>query len=396
MSSLDVRPVGTRREARAFLELPYALNRTDPNWVAPLRMAERRRWEANGNASLRRLDAARFVAWRGRRAVGRIAAMADPLFQRWLPGSGFFGFFESEDDPDVGLALLETAEEVLRRRGLSFVLGPVNHTTHEEVGFLVEGFHRPPTVLAPYNPPRYPALIVRAGYQGIRDYRAFEWTPASLLHPSVQRLARSLVPSRGLFRSVTIRPLDPQRWDQDLHRVHELYNACFHDVWGFVEISWEEFKERADPFRAFYRPELAILAEEGGEAVGFALVLPDVNSVLARLGGRLLPFGWLRARRAVPAIRTGRFILMGVRPDREGRGLAPAMSLFLRSSAMTAGFKSIEISLVQAANLKMLRVVEALGCRPIKAFRVFGKSLDGSVSLPCPPNPPPDPISTPP
>jgi hypothetical protein len=375
MPSVEIRQVGTHAEARAFLELPYSLHRGDPLWVPPLRLAERQKWETRKNASLGRLGVVRFLAWRGRRAVGRIAAMSDPLFQRWAPGSGFFGFFESEDDPEVGSALLGAAEGDLLGRGLISVLGPVNHTTHEEVGFLVEGFDRPPTVLSPHNPPYYGALAEQAGYQGVRDYLAFEWTPATVPHRPIQRLARSLEAARGPFRGVEIRPLDPRRWEQDLRRVHGLYNTCFREVWGFVEISWEEFRERAEAFRAFYRPELAVLAEQAGEAVGFALILPDVNTVLARLGGRLLPLGWLRARRQIPLIRTGRFILIGVRPDQEGRALAPALTLALREALLEAGFGTVEISLVQEANRKMLRVVEGWRCRPTKVFRLYGRPL---------------------
>ncbi len=375
MAPPEVRPVRTRREARTFLELPYLLNGGNPNWVPPLRMTERQRWQPKHNASLRRLDAVRLVAWRGGEPLGRIAAIVDPLFDRWASGSGFFGFFECADDPEVCEALLAAAEEVLRGWGCSSILGPVNHTTHEEVGFLVDGFSHPPSFLAPYNPPFYPALVQQAGYGSVREYLAFEWTPATSPRPCIQRLARSVDTGRGIFRDVRIRPFDSREWDADIRRFHHLYNDSFRNVWGFVEASWEEFSQKAKAFRTFYRPELALLAERGGEPLGFALILPDVNTVLTHLGGRLFPFGWLRARREIPAIRTGRFILIGVRPGSEGQALAPAMVLHLRERVMEAGLESVEVSLVQAANEKMLRVVEGLGCRQTKVYRLFGKDL---------------------
>jgi hypothetical protein len=172
-----------------------------------------------------------------------------------------------------------------------------------------------------------------------------------------------------------LRSLDAGSWDEEIRTLHGLYNSCFQEVWGFVDVSLEEFRERAESFRPFYRPEMAILAQKGKEAVGFALILPDINTVLGKMGGRLLPLGWLKAKWGIPRIRRGRFILMGVRPEYAGRALAPALVVLLGHRVVEAGFDSVEVSLVLAENQKMLRVVEALGCRRTKTFRIFGKGL---------------------
>jgi ribosomal protein S18 acetylase RimI-like enzyme len=169
--------------------------------------------------------------------------------------------------------------------------------------------------------------------------------------------------------------MDSRNWEPDVRIFHELYNACFRDVWGFVETSWGESLKKAQGFRRFYHPDLAVLAERDGEGVGFALVLPDLNTVLARQGGSLFPCGWLRTWREIPAIRTGRFILAGVLPGSEGQGLAPAMILYLQERARRAGFTKVEVALVQAANQRMLKIVEAFGCRPTKTFRLYGKNF---------------------
>lgn len=375
-SPVRVEPVRSRADARAFLHLPYRLHRSDPHWVPPLRAVERGRWSLRRNASLARLRTERLLARRGGRVVGRVAAIVDPLFtERWAAGGGFFGFFECEDDPGVAGALLSAAEERLRAWGCGLVLGPVNHTTHEEVGLLVEGFGRRPSFLSPYNPPAYPRLVEAAGYRTEREYRAWEWTPAAPPSRAARRLARRW--ERG-DSEVRIRSLDPRRFDAEMRLLHRLYNSCFRDLWGFVETSWEEFRERAEAFRPFYRPETILLAEEAGregEAIGFAVVLPDVNEALAGLGGRLLPWGWLRLLRGIRRIRSGRFILMGVLEEQRGRGVAPLLALAMREAVTAAGLERVEVSLVQADNASMVRVVEALGCEPARTFRLYSKEL---------------------
>ncbi|CAN5714312.1 hypothetical protein BH23GEM7_BH23GEM7_32100 [soil metagenome] len=375
-SPLEVVPVRTRADHRAFLALPYTLYRGDSCWVAPLRSVERQRWSPRHNASLRTRWVQRWVARRGRRVVGRIAAVVDEAFAaRWLPGAGFFGFFECEEDSEAARALFAAAEAALREQARSHVIGPVNLTTHDEAGLLVEGFDLRPTVLSPYNPPYYVSLVEQNGYRPYRDYLAYLWRPRQSQSEAISRLERAAARRAGLFAQVAVRAADPARWDAEVKTLHALYNASFADLWGFVPISLVEFGERAESFRPFFRLELLIIAEVEGRAVGFALLLPDINEVLARLRGRLLPFGWLRLLRGIPRIRSGRFILMGVLPEFSSRGLAPVIAAEVQAAGRRLGMDPVEISLVAGANRRMRHVIEAFGCPRTKTFRLYEKTL---------------------
>ncbi len=247
----------------------------------------------------------------------------------------------------------------------------MNLTTHDEVGFLVEGFDAPPTILAPYNPPYYALLAEGAGYAPARDYHAYLARPGAPPSPAVLRLVRRGENGAG----VRLRALDPGRFEDDVRALWPLYNASFAGTWGFVPISWEEFRQRAEEFRAFYRPELVVMAEADGRTVGFALVLPDVNAALLPLRGRLLPFGWLRLLRAVPRLDVARFILVGVDPAFVGRGIAPLMAQHLSRTTAAAGMRAVELSLVQEANTRVRHVIDAFAAPRVKTYRLFQKEL---------------------
>lgn len=313
----------------------------------------------------------RFLARRGSSVVGRVAAIVDPAFgARWAPNAGFFGFFESIDDVAVGQALLRQAESALRERGVRQVFGPVNLTLHDEVGFLVDGFDTRPMLLSPFNPPRYAELATSAGYAPATEYHSYGWDFSRTMSPAAQRIVRRL--SHG---SVRIRRSDPKRWIEEGHALLDTYNAAFTDVWGFVPLTWEEYLSRANEFRQFYRPELAQFAEVDGRIVGFGLALPDINEALQAVDGRLLPFGWLRLMRAVPRIRSARFILLGVLPDFVGRGIAPLLAHGIAEAAREAGIRFAELSLVDASNERVRHVIGAFGGRPVKTFRLFHKAI---------------------
>jgi GNAT superfamily N-acetyltransferase len=373
---VHVEPVGNAKAQRDFAEFPYHLYREDPTWVPPLRSTERRRWLPQHNASLHNRWNCRFLVRRDGRVAGRIAAAIDPVFaERWQVRSGFFGFYECRPDPEASRVLFEAAESVLRERGVEWVFGPVNLSTHDEVGLLVDGFSRPPTLLTTYNPPYYESQVESAGYLPHLDYHAYHCDPKHAHDPGIDRLVRMAGRTGGDRASVTVRASDPLRWETDLRIMFDLYNRSFEDLWGFVPISWDEFMERARDFRPFYRPELSLVAECEGRPIGFAIGLPDINVALAGLGGRLWPLGFLRLARRVPRIRSLRLMLLGVLPDFAGRGVAARLAFEMASAARRLGMHESELSLVQATNRKIQHVIGAFGGVPVKTYRLYAKPL---------------------
>jgi GNAT superfamily N-acetyltransferase len=372
-ADLRVWPVADDESHRQFCDLPYQLYRSDPCWVPPLRQDERRRWSPEHNASLRRRWCRRFIARRGAAVVGRVAAFIDEEFsRRWSPGDGFFGFFECGDDAEASRALLAAAEGALRDEGCGGLLGPVNLTTHDEVGLLVAGHDSPPMLLSPYNPPRYERYVLDAGFAPLCDYLAYDWSAGRPHAPSVDRLLRRLSATGS---GLVLRPSRPSRWDEEMRVLFDLYNATFADNWGFVPIARDEFMERAATFRSFYRPELVLFAELRGRPVGFAVVLPDVNEALARAGGRLWPFGWLRLLLGLRRIRAARFLLLGVLPEAAGAGIAPLLAHHAAEAARRLGILRAELSLVYGDNRRVRHVIEAFGGQVVKTYRLYEKEI---------------------
>lgn len=373
---VEVVPVHSRAEDRAFSDFPYRLYRDDPFWVPPLRREERRRWSARHNASLRSRWVRRFLALRQDRVVGRVAAIIDGAFAaRWEPSTALFGFFECADDPEAARALLDAAERALSDQGMRRVIGPVSLTTHDETGILVDGFDSSPMVLSPYNPPYYVQLLEEAGYRPYLDYHSYLGSPNVDPQRVVERLARSATCGEGTARGISVRPLNLRRWDSEVRILYELYNVSFANVWGVVPISWDEFLERANRFRPILVPELVLFAEVSGEPVGLAMTLPDINEALSDLGGRLWPFGWLRLARRLPRIRSARFVVLGVLPEYTGRGVGTLLASETAAAFRRLGIRRVELSLVQETNEPVRRVIEAFGSPILKTFRLYAKTL---------------------
>lgn len=373
---LLVRPVASRADAAAFLEVPWLLHAGDPHWVPPLRRAERRRWSPRHNPALAKLEVRRWIAWRGSRSVARLAAMDDArLAATWLPGAGLFGFLEAADDRAAVTTLLDRAGEWLAARARTSMVGPVNLTLHDECGALVEGCDQPPMVLTAWNPPWHGPLLEAAGATPLRAWVGYRWRPANGMSPAARRAVRAAASAYG-GRLVVRRP-DPARWDEELARLRTAWDACFADEWGFQPLDDTEFAARARDFRPIFRPELGAFAEVDGETVGFGLALPDVNVGLAAARGRLLPLGWLRLVRALRRPQRVRLLLLGVRPEHRARGLGAILSAAIADGGREIGVEEAELSLVREENSSVRQVIEAFGGERVRRWVLYRRALRG-------------------
>jgi hypothetical protein len=165
--------VNGRRGIRRFVDYAYDRNAGDPHWVPPLRLAEHERLTPAKNPFFAHADVELFLAWRGDRVAGRIAAIDDRLHNHTHGDNvAMFGFFEADDD-DATRALLDTVESWARARGRARVRGPINPSLNESAGLLVDGFDSDPMLMMPHNPREYAGFLESAGYRKVKDL--FAW-----------------------------------------------------------------------------------------------------------------------------------------------------------------------------------------------------------------------------
>lgn len=365
----------SRRELRRFIELPRRLHRDEPCWVSPL-LSERRRFlDRARNPFFQHAEAEYLLAWRGRRAVGRISAHVDARLNELRGNSwGLFGFFECEPDEQAARALLGAAEEWLRERGRERMVGPLDFTLNHEAGLLVEGHERRPQILEPWHPARYAALLERHGLSKAMDLVKWEIdvSDRARVLPVIFELAERLEPEHG----IRIRHFRPHDLAGELRRFLEVYNSAWESSWGFVPMTPAEVEDYARRLRPVLDPNWVMLAETAeGDTAGAALTLPDYNQVLARVGGRLFPLGWARALAARRRIDAVRVFALGVRPEYRHTGVAAA--LYVRHFEMAARTRQRggEMGWVLESNTDMNRALEALGARLVKRHRVYAKAL---------------------
>ncbi len=381
--SVEVRPVATEGERRAFLRFPWRIYRGRyPAWVPPLISEEKKRIDRRTNPFYEHGSVELFLAYRDGDMVGRIAAIENELHNEFHGEKiGFFGLFESIEDEEVAHGLLEAAGAWVRGRGLNGLRGPANFSLNEECGLLMDNFEDPPCILMTYNPPYYRELLESWGMVKARDLLAYSVRHDSL---DVERLERFRRFAERARDRLNVRTLKMKEFEAEVDLVRELYNRSWERNWGFVPMTDAEVDYLAKALKPIVRPELVLFAEYKGEPVGFALALPDLNQALHHLNGRLLPFGFVKLLWYMRKIDRMRVLTLGLLEEHRRTGLDALLYIELFRRGRRVGIDVAESSWILEDNQMMKRALEKMGFERYKTYRLyeraFGPSGNGEPS----------------
>lgn len=385
MPTPQVELVRDRRQLQEFVAFPWTVYRDDPLWVPPFFRERMRFFDPKHNPFFEHAEVQLFLARRNGEVVGTIAAIVDQNHIAYHNEQvGFFGHFESVDDPEVASALLQAACDWVAARGMTAIRGPMNMSTNHECGLLVDGFDTSPVAMMTHNPRYYEALITGAGFQKAMDLYAY-LIATDIYGDQAENLPRKVMQSAQKLEregSITIRPAQLKSFADELVRAKRVYNSAWGRNWGFVPMTDAEIEHLAHGLRQFLDPDMVFFAEHNGEPVGISVAIPDVNEPLRRAyprpGDGLLRFlydgaRFLWERRKRP--RLFRLLIMGVVEEYRNRGIDGAFYFHTAQAALAKGYKLCEMSWILENNVMMNRIIQRLGGKVYKTYRIYEKPL---------------------
>jgi hypothetical protein len=376
--TLIVRPVEDAADLKAFVDVAFALNRSDPNWVPPLKTEVHGLLDPRTNPWFEHAEARLFLAERDGKPVGRISAQVDRLVLEHMgEGTGQWGMLEAAD-AEVAAELIHRAESWLKGRDMTRSLGPFSLSIWDEPGLLVKGHDHPPTVMMGHNRPEYEGWVEAAGYVGIKDLYTYRLGVAGDFPALVQRVVES---GRRNPR-IRLRKVNKSRFDEEAAIILGLLNDAWSENWGFIPLTEAEKSYGGKKLKPIVFEEIIMIAELDGQPVAFMMALPDLNEFTRDLNGRLFPFGWAKLlwrlkRRRFEGTRVP---LMGVAKHLHSSRLASQIALMLvwtihkRGTALY-GAKRCEIGWVLEDNAGMRSIAAAVGAEINRVYRIYEKPL---------------------
>ena len=381
VADTQIVPVTNKSELEEFITFPWKVYKDNPYWVPPLLSERRSFFDPEKNPFFEHGKAQFFVARRNGDVVGTIGAHSNYLYNEiHNDNTGFFGFFEVLDDPDTAAALLETAERWAREAGHDQILGPMQFSTNDELGLLVDAFDDAPRILMTYNPPRYQGYIEGSGYEKAMDLFAYRIGIRELHENMPEKITR--VGEKILKRwKLEIRPLNMKDFDNEVELLLGVYNQAWEPNWAAVPMTEHEAEKLAEDMKPAIDPDLALIIEKDGQAVAFALALPDINQPLLKAYPRpgfpepltLLKLLWhWKVRGNLKWVRAWG---VGVLPEFQGQGLESIIFLKLSEASFRKGFELSEMSWILENNDKVNKSIQLLGGEVYKTYRIYQKTL---------------------
>ncbi len=371
-----IEAVKNKKQLQAFIQLQYELYAQRKNWIAPLYQERKEILDSKKNPYFDHAEVQLFLALKDGKVVGRISAQIDFEYEKFHGERvGHFGFFESENDPEIAKALLKTAEAWVLTKGVKKILGPFSFSINEECGLLIEGFNEPQMTMIPYNWEYYPSLLESAGYTKAKDLLCWHYPVGQISEPALQ-IAEALEQHPGL----TIRPLNYSDFAGDLEKIMEIFNEAWCKNWGFVPLTPKEIHKAAKDLKIFMDPEIAFLAELDGKSIGMCMSVPNLYELIAGLKGRLFPFGFLKLlwRIKRKKYKSGRLMLLGIKKEyrsSELGGLSVLLYVEIHKRGLKRGYEYGELSWTLEDNDKVNTGIEFMGGRVYKKLRVYEKNL---------------------
>jgi hypothetical protein len=375
MASIEVVEVETPGQLSQFIKYPFTLYKDVPQYVFPLIMERKEFFDQKKNPFYRTARVKLFLAVRDGEVCGRIATCVNFAHNQYHHEKiGFFGFFDTPDDFDIASRLLKVAMITLKTEGMDKMRGPMNFSTNHEIGFVIEGYDYPPTVMMPWNFPYQVKLAEKFGLKKVMDLLAWELTSAD----GIPERIKNVVSKMQERSKITLRSLKMRDWDNEVARLNAVYNAAWAPNWGFVPMDEVEFTHMCALLKQIADPDLVLIAEYEGRPVAFSVALPDINQALIHLKGRLFPFGLFKLlwhTKIRNKVTTARLITMGVIPEFQRRAIDMMffVGTFVRASAK--GYRVGELSWTLESNELMIRSAEEMGGKLKKKYRIVEMPL---------------------
>jgi GNAT superfamily N-acetyltransferase len=371
--AVTVTPVSSPGTRRAFIRFPWKIYAGNPCWVPPLLSEQQNLFNRRKFPFFEHSEAEFFLAYKEDQIVGRIAAIKNNNhLNTYADSVGFFGFFECRDDQEVANALFQKAEEWLARRGLTKIRGPENYSQNEECGLLIDAFDRPPVIMMPYNPPYYQRLLENYGFQKAIDLYAYAIDYADRIPERLEQAAQRIYQQADF----TVRQVNLKKIDAEIAKIRTVYNSAWAENWGAVPLTDREIEHLKRQLIQIVNSEICFIAEKDNQPIGISIAVPDLNEILIKLNGRLLPFGIFKLLTGYKKITGVRVLIMGVLKEYRHKGVDLLFYYETFKNGLKNGYNHGEMSWILENNLPMRRALEKIyGTKIYKTYRLYEKSI---------------------
>ncbi len=369
---VQIKRVSNKKDLKKFIGFIYSHYADDELYVPDLRIVQKETLDKKKNPFFKHADAEYFIALdENDKVLGRIGAITNENYvKHWKENYGFFGFFESVNDQEVANALFDAAINWLKEKGVDGVYGPMNPSTNDTCGTLVDGFDTPPYIMMVHNKPFYDELISNYGFSKRMDLLSYRLRVENF--PERYRKLAASIEERLNKDGIIIRQVDFKKISEEAPKLQYVYNKAWEKNWGFIPMDDDEFKALTAELKMVTSSEFVFIAEDKGNPVAFIALLPDLNQITIKIrDGKLFPFNFLKLINFKKKVTKARVLTLGLIDGYRLKGIDTVMYARCYDSAKKAGYTEAEGSWILEDNVMMNRILKNAQGDPYKRYRIY-------------------------
>lgn len=345
MEPVTIKEVTSSADLKKFIHFNYDLYKGSQYAVPELYADLKSTFTPSENAALDFCDHKLFLAYRGKKIVGRVAAIINNRANNtWKTKNVRFGWIDFIDDIEVSRALIDAVADFGRQHGMTSLQGPLGFTDFDREGMLTFGFEELGTMSTHYNYPYYPEHMERLGLEKETDWAERRMPVPDAIPDKFSRSA-GLIAKRYNLRVAKIhsrKELYEKGYDR---QIFDLMNQSYAPLFGYSFLDEKQISQYVKKFLPIIDLRMqALIVNENDELVACGLSMPSICRALQKSGGRLFPFGWWHLIKSLKLKHEDgvELLLIAVRPDYQGKGVNSLIFNDLIPVYMDMGFKWAE------------------------------------------------------
>lgn len=367
----------TPKALKKFTQFQIDMYEDNPYYVPPLISDDVATLSPKKNPAFDFCDVRCFMAFKGDRPVGRIAAIINNKLNDKTGAKDIrFGFIDFIDEIEVSRGLLEKVEEWARERGLNRVVGPLGFTDLDYEGMLVEGYDQLSTMATIYNYSYYPEHMNALGYDKDTDWVEYVMEVPDEIPEKHNRISEIVKKKFGLrvakFKS---KKEIKEKYGKALF---QLINEAYEKLYQYSPLSDRQIDHYIDVYLGLLDLSLvSCIVDSDDKLVGVGISMPSMSRALQKSKGKYFPFGWYHLLKGLKG-KNDRvdLLLVAVKPEYQGKGVNALLFQDLIPAYIAHGYKYAESNPELETNAKVQNQWDSFVHKQNKRRRSFTKILE--------------------
>ena len=368
------------RAKKEFLHLPLKLYKNEKNWIRPLDADIETVFDRKKNPCFEHGNCIRWILQDDQgQTMGRVAAFYD---NRKVNAdndqpTGGMGFFECIDDQDAAFMLFDAAKKWLTEQGMEAMDGPINFGDRSRWwGLLVDGLTEPNYGM-PYNFTYYQKFFEAYGFKDyFQQYTFHKEVHGIYLGKTFYEKAERLKKNKAY----SFKNINKKEIGKHVEDFRNVYNASWVKHAGVPEMTLEEAHKLLNELKPVIDERLIWFAYYNDRAIGFMVMIPELNQLFKHVNGKLdlvgkLKFAYHRWRGSCKKILG---LVIGVLPRFHGRGVESALveAFSYTAYSKTFPYTELEFNWVGDFHPTMSKMYESLDATVSKTHITYRLLFD--------------------